>query len=96
MHMMKPIKNEHAGIKHRNSEQPRSADTYTTELELQRAQLTEVLEEMFLLLEEYAPTWYTERHHDDVETVLNRVRGSDRAPCTNSALQQSSGTILSS
>jgi len=30
----------------------------------------EVLEEFFRLLEEYAPTWYTEQHHDRAVAAL--------------------------
>jgi hypothetical protein len=30
----------------------------------------EVLEELFQLLEEYAPAWYTEQHHDRAVAAL--------------------------
>ncbi len=30
----------------------------------------EVLEELFQLLEDYAPAWYTERHHDRAVAAL--------------------------
>lgn len=30
----------------------------------------EVLEELFQLLEEYAPTWYTEEHHNRAVAAL--------------------------
>ncbi len=30
----------------------------------------EVLEELFYLLEDYAPTWYTERHHNRAVAAL--------------------------
>ena len=32
----------------------------------------EVLEELFLLLEDYAPTWYTEQHHNRAVAALMR------------------------
>ena len=32
----------------------------------------EVLEELFLLLEDYAPTWYTEEHHNRAVAALLR------------------------
>ena len=32
----------------------------------------EVLEELFQLLEEYAPTWYTEEHHNRAVEALRR------------------------
>ena len=31
----------------------------------------EVLEELFQLLEEYAPSWYTEQHHDRAVAALS-------------------------
>jgi len=30
----------------------------------------QVLEELFQLLEDYAPTWYTEKHHDRAVAAL--------------------------
>jgi hypothetical protein len=30
----------------------------------------EVLEELFLLLEEFGPNWYTEKHHERVKAAL--------------------------
>jgi len=30
----------------------------------------EVLEELFQLLEDYAPTWYTEKHHNRAVSAL--------------------------
>lgn len=32
----------------------------------------EVLEELFLLLEDYAPAWYTEQHHNRAVAALMR------------------------
>lgn len=32
----------------------------------------EVLEELFLLLEDYAPVWYTEQHHNRAVAALMR------------------------
>ena len=32
----------------------------------------EVLEELFLLLEDYAPTWYSEEHHNRAIAALRR------------------------
>lgn len=32
----------------------------------------EVLEEIFLLLEEFGPNWYTERLHERAKTALGR------------------------
>ena len=38
----------------------------------------EVLQEFFQLLEDYAPTWYTEEHHDRAVAAL-RAAGVDEA-----------------
>jgi hypothetical protein len=36
-------------------------------------QATSVLEELFILLEDYAPVWYTQEHHDRaVRALLDR------------------------
>lgn len=42
----------------RSSEQPLPADART------------VLKELFVLLEEYGPTWYTQDHHDRAVMAL--------------------------
>jgi hypothetical protein len=34
----------------------------------------EVLQELFQLLEEYAPTWYTEEHHNRAVAALRSAR----------------------
>jgi len=39
-------------------------------VERQTPELKEVLEELFLLLEEFGPNWYTERHHERVKAAL--------------------------
>jgi hypothetical protein len=37
------------------------------------SQATTVLEELFVLLEDYAPAWYTQEHHDRaVRALLDR------------------------
>jgi hypothetical protein len=43
-----------------------SIDSADTEL----PEPIKVLEELFLLLEEYAPTWYTQRHHNRAMAAL--------------------------
>ncbi len=37
---------------------------------LERTRLVEVLSELCNLLEEYAPSWYTEKHHRKTESAL--------------------------
>ena len=34
----------------------------------------QVLEELFELLEDYAPTWYTEEHHNRAVAALGKAR----------------------
>lgn len=43
-----------------------------SELDASALTAREVLEELFLLLEEYAPTWYTEEHHNRAVAALRR------------------------
>jgi hypothetical protein len=40
------------------------------------AELIEALKMLFDLLEEYAPTWYTEEHHDRAASALGCKRRS--------------------
>jgi hypothetical protein len=73
----------------------RTAEEYSNELQLQRTLLTEVLEELYLLLEDYAPAWYTEFHHERAKAVLASMRKSEN-PFGNGDLFESKGTALSS
>jgi hypothetical protein len=42
--------------------------------EMKRASSKSILEDLFELLEEYAPAWYTEEHHNRAVTaLLNRA-----------------------
>ena len=45
-----------------------------SEMERDRVLLTKVLTEIYELLEEYAPPWYTEEHHERVKAVLSLLR----------------------
>jgi hypothetical protein len=47
-----------------------------SEMELRRAQLTDVLAELYDLLEQYAPFWYTEEQHERVESALRLLKKS--------------------
>lgn len=44
----------------------------------QRAQLAIVVEELFNLLEDYGPSWYTKGHHDRAKAALRD--GGERLP----------------
>ena len=49
------------------------ADSHSKEnSEVHAPTAREVLEELFLLLEDYAPTWYTEEHHNRAVAALRR------------------------
>ncbi len=41
----------------------------------ERRRLVEALSDLHQLLEEYAPTWYTEEHHRKAESALHDSRG---------------------
>jgi len=40
--------------------------------------LGEALAELFDLLEQYAPSWYTEKHHEKAARALQMVKKSER------------------
>ena len=41
--------------------------------------LVNALLELYNLLEEYAPTWYTQEHHDRAEAALRPFRNQQRS-----------------
>lgn len=64
-----------------NLDRSRSAELkekqeYIDLLELQRSKLTDALGELYGLLEEYAPAWYTESHHERAKFALRLVTAS--------------------
>ncbi len=46
----------------------------TAEMELQLAQLANALAELYHLLEQYAPLWYTEEQHDKANWALGSLK----------------------
>jgi hypothetical protein len=44
------------------------------EMKLQLTRATDVLAELHELLEKYAPTWYTQHHHEIAESALRLVK----------------------
>ena len=46
---------------------------YQAKLERQRAVLAEALQELYKLLEDYAPAWYTEQIHEKAEKALRML-----------------------
>ena len=57
-------------LKSRNSSSSSQFLDYKSETELDRARLVDVLSELQNLLEEYAPSWYTEKHHEKALAAL--------------------------
>jgi hypothetical protein len=49
----------------------------SSKAQLDHARLVEVLSELYTLLEHYAPTWYTQAHHEKAEAALRAVKGED-------------------
>lgn len=45
--------------------------------------VAEVYKEMFSLLEEYAPSWYTEELHDRAVAGLRAIKASAELPATS-------------
>lgn len=44
---------------------------YKSDTELDRTRLVDALSQLHDLLEEYAPSWYTEQHHEQVTAALD-------------------------
>jgi transposase len=52
---------------------PRHANQ-VLEMKLKLARATDALAELYELLEKYAPTWYTQRHHEKAASTLRLVK----------------------
>jgi hypothetical protein len=50
----------------------------TTEMELDRQKAIEVLGELYNLLEDYGPTWYSEELHCQAEAALRALKEQPR------------------
>jgi len=46
----------------------------TTEMDLQLAQLANAFADLYQLLEQYAPVWYTEEQHDKAKWALGSLK----------------------
>jgi len=60
-------------LKSRNSSSSSQFLDYKSETELDRARLVDVLSELQNLLEQYAPSWYTEKHHEKAMAALRTL-----------------------
>jgi len=62
--------NGNSTSKSENSPSPSQLVNYKSETELDHARLVDVLSELQNLLEQYAPCWYTEKHHEKALAAL--------------------------
>ena len=60
-------------------------------LRIELAGVAEVLRELFNLLEQHAPTWYTEEHHNRAVAVLRVLEESRRVGKDQAARSQKAG-----
>ena len=60
-------------------------------LRIELAGAGEVLRELFNLLEQYAPTWYTEEHHNRAAAALRVLEESRRVGKNEAARSQKAG-----
>ena len=67
---------------------------YIAQLERERTQLSEALEELYQLLEEYGPAWYSKEQHERARLALRLVTESASMPSDNTMSQEC--TALSS
>ena len=61
-------------LKSKNSADPSELLSYKSETELDRTRLVDLLAELQNLLEQYAPAWYTEEHHEKAIAALHPLR----------------------
>jgi hypothetical protein len=62
---------------------PRHCLNTTTEKELQLAQLENAFAELYHLLEQYAPVWYTQEQHDKARWALGSLKRLNEATTNN-------------
>ena len=60
-------------------------------LRIELAGVAEVLRELFNLLEQYAPTWYTEEHHNLAVAALRVLEESRQVGKKEAARSQKAG-----
>jgi len=60
-------------LKSKKTTGPSQLLNYKFEGELDRARLVDALSELHDLLEEYAPSWYTEEHHDKAMAAMQAL-----------------------
>jgi hypothetical protein len=66
--------NGHRTLKSKNPPGPSEILNFNSTAELEPARLVHALSELHDLLEAYAPSWYTEEHHEKVMAALRPQR----------------------
>lgn len=79
---MKHAKKE-AEFKNVLATKARGDEQYVSQLERHRTQLAEALRELYQLLEEYGPAWYTKDHHERAAFALRLLKESEPISSNN-------------
>ena len=61
-------------LKSKNPAGPSTLLKYESMADLDRARLVDALSELHDLLEEYAPSWYTQEHHEKAVAALQLLK----------------------
>lgn len=92
--MLEPSKNVLYGWTMSDSELDESSEGQrekSVALRIELAGVAEGLRELFNLLEQYAPTWYTEEHHNRAVAALRVLEESRRVGKDEAARSQKAG-----
>jgi len=92
--MLEPSKNMLYGWTMSDSELDESSEGQrekSAALRIELAGVGEVLRELFNLLEQYAPTWYTAEHHNRAVAALRVLEASRQVGKNEAARSQKAG-----
>ena len=92
--VLEPSKNMLYGWTMNDSELDESSEGQrekSVALRIELAGVAEVLRDLFNLLEQYAPTWYTEEHHNRAVAALRVLEESRRVGKNEAARSQKAG-----
>jgi len=92
--MLEPSKNMLYGWTMSDSELDESREGQrekSVALRIEVAGVAEVLRELFNLLEQYAPTWYTDEHHNRAVAALRVLEEARQAGKNEAARSQKAG-----
>jgi len=92
--VLEPSKNMLYGWTMNDSELDESSEGQrekSVALRIELAGVAEVLRDLFNLLEQYAPTWYTEEHHNRAVAALRVLEESRRVGKDEAARAQKAG-----